>query len=345
MIPLIDTHSHLLNLQNFPERIIFKRMNIDKGYIEPLIEALGDNRSLLKIAEKALDIFGNKYRLVQTLELFDSNFDETVEEAIIDMDKAGIDYAVPLMIDLDTPFTNNDFPFKLMLKKYRELDTSRFLPFIGVDPRREDIVDILQKEDFYFGIKMYPALGFSPNPNDKYNSPETNRRLRQIYELCVYHNIPVVLHCSKGGIMGDVLKESTAHYLSSPERIFDVCYEYPHLKVVLAHGGGEDSFMGFYNEGKDGWTKTINMYQKERPNLGIDLSCHRAAVFFPEKFFNAVRSCLEDPFASTNIYFGSDWAIHNIEYSRYKLVKRFVDNLVPNNWKFLKQNNCNLLGF
>ena len=66
-------------------------------------------------------------------------------------------------------------------------------PFVAVDPRRKNALSILKKyvkEHKFRGIKLYPRLGFYP----------TDKRLWPIYEFAQEENIPILTHCSRGGV-------------------------------------------------------------------------------------------------------------------------------------------------
>jgi predicted TIM-barrel fold metal-dependent hydrolase len=171
----------------------------------------------------------------------------------------------------------------------------RIVPFLGVDPRRENIKEYLRevgKEKLFAGIKVYPPNGFSPM--DKVLVGEDS-----IFEYCSKNQIPIVSHCSYGGfatpakkvyINGMVmvpLHEKPAPYdgafsfstglrdgfntmvleranaLNNPLIWEEVLKKYPNLLLVLAHFGS----------GNDEWQANILRLMKTYPNLYTDVSC------------------------------------------------------------------------
>ena len=72
------------------------------------------------------------------------------------------------------------------------------------------------------GLKLHPVHGgFAPN----------DRALYPAYWLCQQHGLPTVIHCGTSTFPG-----STNRY-ADPALLEDVIRDFPHLTVVLAHGG------------------------------------------------------------------------------------------------------------
>ena len=47
------------------------------------------------------------------------------------------------------------------------------------------------------GVKIYPNLGYYPY--DK-NEATLKERLKEVYQICVQQNVPVMTHCNTGGM-------------------------------------------------------------------------------------------------------------------------------------------------
>lgn len=139
------------------------------------------------------------------------------------------------------------------------------LPFLAIDPRRmdedEDSEEHLfnlflkafdrKKAGLFFGVKFYPALGYSPS----------DYRLEPIYEICQEFQIPIVTHCGgeivstfskdiwvyedfkqeKSVVPGDTRKDRV-FYLNDPKRWESVLRKYPNLKINFAHFGNDEAF-------------------------------------------------------------------------------------------------------
>ena len=101
-----------------------------------------------------------------------------------------------------------------------------FLPFASVDPNTApDPAGLLRRyidEGPVHGLKLYPSYQyFYPN----------ERRLYPIYEVCVEHRLPLLLHIGTSVLPGTRLK------YCDPIHLDDVAIDFPELAIVMAHGG------------------------------------------------------------------------------------------------------------
>jgi predicted TIM-barrel fold metal-dependent hydrolase len=133
-------------------------------------------------------------------------------------------------------------------------DPDVLLPFVAVDPRRPRILDLVKRfvEEHHFrGIKLYPPLGYFPS----------NPALDEVYAYAEANGIPVLSHCSRGGVYhhGALTPEMrrdpvsgktfadgsparvTDHY-AHPEHFRHVAERFPRLRICLAHYGGGDEW-------------------------------------------------------------------------------------------------------
>lgn len=172
----------------------------------------------------------------------------------------------------------------------------RIFPFLGVDPRRTGIKELVKsevgKDKLFAGIKVYPPNGFSP-------MDETLVGKDSIFEYCSNNGIPVISHCSYGGFatpamnidvngmiipngstnpqlwngkyefkkglksgFSEMVKER-AEVLNHPKIWEEVLKKYPNLILVLAHFGS----------GNDLWQQYILSMMKKYQNLYTDVSC------------------------------------------------------------------------
>lgn len=147
------------------------------------------------------------------------------------------------------------------------------LPFLAVDPRRVNskftpkdhlyhlFLDAFDPErgGQFFGVKIYPALGFSPS----------DYRLEAIYKVCSKLNIPIVTHCGGEAVSTfkkkieifqnfkqsdktvveenkDVDKkkrERMIFNLNDPKNFIPVLNKFPDLKINLGHFGGNEAWI------------------------------------------------------------------------------------------------------
>jgi uncharacterized protein len=197
----------------------------------------------------------------------------------------------------------------------------RIHPFVAVDPRRPDFFEIAKDfiENHQFaGIKLYPALGFFPH----------DKRLSQLWEWAETEQIPVISHCSRGGVYyrgesTDITwpsnlpieasrlgsNASWTDQLSDPGAFCNVLRDFPGLKICLAHLGGEDECAKWLSEpwpsnlNQSNWLSTILRLMKKYPNVYTDLSY----VGYQSKLHPLMHVLIRDPAFGGRILFGSDF--------------------------------------
>ncbi|MEM9026172.1 MAG: amidohydrolase family protein, partial [Verrucomicrobiota bacterium] len=81
------------------------------------------------------------------------------------------------------------------LVKVRQDDAwkHKLLPFVPVDPRRAEVLDLVKRyveEHGFVGVKLYPALGYWA----------CDPRLFPVYAYCEEKQIPITTHASRGGV-------------------------------------------------------------------------------------------------------------------------------------------------
>ncbi|WP_442844986.1 amidohydrolase family protein [Leeuwenhoekiella sp. H156] len=166
-----------------------------------------------------------------------------------------------LMMDLEIGWdTKIRKTFSSQIEELKLLSSDfPILPFLYCDPRRaelkggDNLYSLFNKafdgENTFFGIKIYPALGYDPS----------DYRLWPIYKVCEEFNIPVLSHCGgesvstalrkievyqgkdKVYITGNKRKE-VAYKLNDPKRWENVLEKFPKLKLNLAHFGGYETW-------------------------------------------------------------------------------------------------------
>jgi uncharacterized protein len=124
------------------------------------------------------------------------------------------------------------------------------------------------------GLKLHPVHGTFP-PND--------RLLYPAYAYCEGENIPIVFHCGTSVFPG-----ATNRY-ANPELIEDVVRDFPHLTIVLAHGG------------RGWWYDAAAFMTLMRPNVYIEVS-----GLPPRKLPDYYKNFDLERLASKMI-FGTDW--------------------------------------
>lgn len=178
------------------------------------------------------------------------------------------------------------------LEKLCEKYPGRIFPFLAVDPRRIGIMKLIEMkvnkgEGAFKGIKLYPPLGYLPShPN-----------LEPVFNYCALYDIPITVHCSKGGIanferenyvrswdgndhwerFGDEevdVKGSNRKgaYYAAPKHWRTVLARWPTLRVNFAHFGGSGQFLGEGGQNAFEWLEDITRFVGMYPRVYTDIS-------------------------------------------------------------------------
>lgn len=195
-----------------------------------------------------------------------------------------------------------------------ELSKGRnIIPFYAVDPRADDIVESVREnlgEGKFQGIKIYPNMDYCPD----------DKRLLRVYEVCVERNVPVVAHCSPGGVYAYGLTEDQRRERSQPWNYMKV-YENKNLKdlrMCLAHFGGAEEWEKHIKSRADGadenpawvWKIADMIRSGDYPNLYTDISY---TAFAPRQrglyidLYDYLKVLLQNERIRTHVLFGSDY--------------------------------------
>jgi len=183
-------------------------------------------------------------------EILPSLWDPKGEKQIQAMDEAGIDMAGVVLLDYGLLMGEPLISIEDQNKSLAELakrHRGRFIPFVGIDPRRENAVNLLEKgvrEWGMKGLKLHPCSGFYPNDESIY----------PIFAKAQELGIPVSIHT--GFILGS-LKSKYAY----PLYLDDVLADFPQLKIVAVHLG----------DSRGAWWQEAASLAYMRPNFYMDL--------------------------------------------------------------------------
>lgn len=152
------------------------------------------------------------------------------DRMVSDMDAAGIDWAVNLSWDWgpDYPAPASADELEAHAVRISARHPKRIIPFAGIDPRRENAAERLERwitEDGIRGLKLYPPCGWWPE----------DERAMQLYEVCHRHGVPVLFHT------GDPLPILDGDY-ARPRHLLPVVDAFPDLKVWIGHAGAHDGW-------------------------------------------------------------------------------------------------------
>jgi len=232
-------------------------------------------------------------------------WDETGELLIKDMDAAGIERSWISILDLGMAKHVGEARYSVeelnrICVEVAGRHGERLIPFVSVDPRREDAVELLErgvKQWGMRGLKLLPAAGFYPNDENCY----------KLYAKADKLEIPVLVHTGPETIP---LYSKYCY----PIYLDEVANDFPDLTIILAHAG----FCW--------WEEAVNV-ATTKPNIYVDLAgwqpkTHRHPI---EEFYLPLRRIL-DAMGPSRILFGSDWpALRLFRGGQGTWVRAFTD--------------------
>ncbi len=256
-----------------------------------------------------------------------------------------------LMMDLETGWNVElKKPLYEQVKELKKLSMSKpILPFLACDPRRADLDDeknnlyslfnlaFSKNENSFFGVKIYPALGYDPS----------DYRLWPIYEICEKYNIPVLSHCGGESISTDEVDNLTiyegdikvnltgkdrkeiAYSLNDPARWTIVLEKFPKLKLNLAHFGGNETWEKPSVVSHEGQKRkeTIFKFMSMYDNVYADFS-YILIETLPTKNLREVITVKE--YIRKRTLFGTDYWVVNKEGDLLKEQKEFLNSIDEN---------------
>jgi uncharacterized protein len=327
MTRLINVHCHLLNYE-FISASVFKSRS---AALEWLLRHRG-SAPLFRLAAACMP--GRRFRrLDEAAALMKSDIHRVAASLRSEMKEAGIELAVPLMMDMGrTAFVlGPQVPFSFQAKLVSEIALEHFgalMPFVMVDPRRTRALDLLVRcleQLGFYGVKMYPALGYHPDPDSLYNDPQTNDELRGIYEYCEKHMIPITTHCSPGGAYSDDILRSRQirSEFTKPWSWTGVLRKYPRLYLNFAHFGQD---LVEIRDSKT-WAAGIRSLAYEYPHVYADLAYNKSALM-PQtavQFLQALNGIIDsDQVMRDRILFGTDWSMTRHTWREKDYVEPFL---------------------
>lgn len=185
----------------------------------------------------------------------------------------------------------------------------RVIPFATIYPDAPGAAAEVRRcidELGFRGLKLYPRLGY---PADH------PLLMEEVYPLMAERNLPVISHCSRGGVTGRHLTAAKAEHWSSPQAFLPVLRAFPSLRVCLAHFGGEGDWRAYVEDGidprdqqarADNWQVAIRdmITCGDYPNLWTDISY---TLFHFEDFVPFLQVFLRDETLARRVLFGSDY--------------------------------------
>jgi predicted TIM-barrel fold metal-dependent hydrolase len=271
---IIDCHCHIASEKVLPSKFF-------DGWSETISANLGyTTKSDQEVRVKAL--------------LRELNEDPQCTKLLKEMDTAGIDLAVLLVIDFGIAFANLKLTIEELHLEHRKIieSSNRFIAFSSVDPRRgKDGLALFERAvtDWGFkGLKVYSPCGFSPS----------DKRMFPFYEICSQKGLPVLTHVGPSS-------SALSFKRSNPMGVDDAALNFPGVNFILGHAG-----VTLYRE--------AGLLAQYRPNLYLDLSGFQGELNHDE--FQKILKWHIARNLGKRLLFGTDWPIHRLWGSQVKWV-------------------------
>jgi uncharacterized protein len=324
---IYNCHTHVFTNKHVPEEFLpFKLLKIFSR--AEVTQKLG--RFISKIRSKRVADMYDRYAVFMNI---GNQTEEETFKMLVGYYPADSAFVV-LSMDMEfmgagklkEPFVKQLDNLWALKQKYQE----KIFPFVAVDPRREGVLalvkDCIEKKKFQ-GIKLYPPLGFYP----------FDERLFPLYEYTERNQIPIMAHCSRGGVYykgkitnemlkhpvtGTILKKEKndkfSEHFTNPENYYHVLKKFPELKVCLAHFGGQDEWNKFLCTSWDpetmkvkSWFSVIGDLVKEYKNMYTDISY----TLSDSSLLPLLKVQLQDDKMRDKILFGTDFYMAEQEIS------------------------------
>lgn len=330
-----DVHVHLINKDYLPKKYLSIRM---PGLID--LDFLMSIDNLMDYFQEEQD--DKLINYAKFLHFISSNSLKDIAQNLINTHPANTIFC-PLMLDFEMNIgggKKNDI-FKQMddhLKITKDLP-GHFLHFVAIDPNNPMHTEIFNKafskEYNFFGIKVYPSLGFMPShPN-----------LMKIFEICEKYDIPVVTHSGCDGVYNPQSKLSFEYFklddngrlkivrqknhfffrkqyskLLGDAKLWEpVLSAFPNLRLNIAHFGGTCEWeLDKHNDSGNLYTiiDLMERYKNVYSDISYIISQPSMITKFKELFEN------NEVIANKTLY-GSDYHFIKIEGDFSKIRSRF----------------------
>lgn len=342
---LFDVHTHVFNQYDLPDMFLGLRFNINKPMVDLLSLVVGATDlipfvNLPDVGRLVKRLRSTEEQLFdQALKVYQS-FDYEPIFNVLMMDMRAIENKKKE--DLRSFEAQRD-----ALLNLRDKHSDRILPFIALDPEQnenleEQFIEAFTEHNF-FGVKIYPSLGYWPS----------HPRLMNIFKICEEKNIPVTTHCSSGKTRSSsqILKieglemidgtpievdrterlpdhkaDTYRLFFNGPERWEPVLCHYPKLRLNIAHFGGEHEWKTMLKEGKSKWIDTIEklLMNPAHPNVFADFSF----TFSFKKNNQMLKNWMETkPHIKNQVLNGSDYFLTATERPLKKIIRRYLRQL------------------
>lgn len=302
-----NCHIHLFNLENVPDGFVHPwmmevaKMDWSRNTLVWIMRHLGpfSHRDLPERCARLLAIAGSG-KQADSLKTVQSYYPSDTRFVVLPMD----------MSEMGAGNVGQDiYKQHEELALVRDANPDAVIPFAAIDPRRADVMQVLEHavEKLGFkGIKLYPALGYHPTHDIL---------MTKVYPYCLDHHLSVMTHCSKGGVRQKGISKENASKFTDPYGWKTVLTAFPGVNFCLGHFGGIDDWRSYLDtpwpqdgspQPEQSWlAKIIDMMRSGKyQNLYADISY---TAFSLEVAVDLLKVLLADPRIRPQVLFGSDF--------------------------------------
>ncbi len=331
-----NCHTHIFTTDHVPDRVLpFGAV----GWLQNESSAKrlrGVLRAIDPFASFWYRTFGNPdrtgllARFGSMLELSDSRTQGGIFERLALQYPSGTRF-IALSIDMD--YMGAGAVKKPFLEQIKELAILKkqigntLIPFIGIDPRRENILELVKEyieEHNFGGLKLYPSLGFFPN----------DPKLYPVYDYAIAKNLPIITHCGRGGLHFHGEPQHTVNLegqklygrnntefawnYTNPQAYVRLLQDFKTLKLCFGHFGGDAEWKLYLRDHQrrlpvvtQSWGSQIMNFMHDYENVWTDISYTAAS----RELHPLIKVLINDPKIGDRILFGSDFFVVRAESS------------------------------
>ena len=183
------------------------------------------------------------------------------------------------------------------------------IPFATIHPDRPGAFDEFRRcieVHGFRGLKIYTKLGYAP---------DHPLFMDKLYPYCLEHNLPVMSHCSRGGVYHKGWSQAQQDAVTAPQAYETLLKTFPNLRMCLAHFGGDADWNALLDNGFDpddpaardkNWVSVIcRMIESGAyPSLYTDISY---TIFKFNTHIPLLRLYLQNERLRDRVLFGSDF--------------------------------------
>lgn len=232
-------------------------------------------------------------------EVFSRYWDPDGDRTLKAMDEAGIEMALLLPIDFGFTLGETGVPIEVQNQEVANIAKAhrgRFIPFVGVDPRRKNAIDLLRR-----GIEEWGAQGLKYHGIGEFFP--TEEKGLPLLELAEKNELIFLAH------QGPLMHPFESQYCH-PKELVPVLRMFPKLRVVAAH-------LAF------SWWRDLIEVAQQAPSLYADISGWQlVALENPSQFSHILRKVI-DGIGSDHILFGTDGPTFDPLFSKKTYVEFF----------------------